>query len=291
MLNKAEQKSSRVNQGKLNRLQALLPEGFFAPTSWLEAQGYPRSLLAWYVRQGWLASPARGAYRRPGPPAQWQYVVASLQMLMGLPLHVGGRTALVHRGLGHYARLGGPEPVVLYGPSRLPSWVNKLGVQEQFIARPDNVFSLPRLHRDAEGRILDEQGRLASTALLEQTGLTRFSWPTWPWDLLCASEERAILEVLGDVPTRETVYEADALLQGLVNLRPGRLMTLLKACRSVKVKRLFLALAERRPHAWLKRLSPDELDLGAGKRALVKGGKLHPKYLITLPGDLDAQLQ
>ncbi|MGH8680832.1 MAG: type IV toxin-antitoxin system AbiEi family antitoxin domain-containing protein [Burkholderiales bacterium] len=281
----------KINQGKLNRLQALLPEGFFAPTSWLVARGYPRSLLAWYVRQGWLASPARGVYRRPGPPARWQYVVASLQMLMGLPLHVGGRTALVHRGLGHYARLGGPEPILLYGPSRLPSWVNKLGVAEQFVARPGTLFSLPRVRRDAEGRILDEQGRPASSALLEQAGLTHFSWEAWPWDLFYASEERAILEVLGDVPTRESVYEADALMQGLVNLRPRRLMTLLKACRSVKVKRLFLALAERRRHAWLKRLTTSELDLGTGKRALVKGGKLDPKYLITLPADLDAQLQ
>jgi hypothetical protein len=291
MLKQAEQKHPQVNKSKLNRLQSLLPEGLFAPTSWLEAQGYQRSLLTWYVRRGWLTSPARGVYRRPGPPSRWQDVVASLQLLAGLPLHVGGRTALVYRGFGHYARLGRPEPILLYGPSRLPSWVNKLGVAEPFVARRDSVFTLPRVHRDADGRLLDEQGRPASDALLEQAGLTRFSWTPWPWDLLLASEERAILEVLGDVPARDSVYEADALMQGLVNLRPARLMTLLKACRSVKTKRLFLALAERHRHAWLKRLATNELDLGKGKRALGKGGKLHPKYLITLPADLDAQLQ
>jgi hypothetical protein len=77
-------------------------------------------------------------------------------------------------------------------------------------------------------------------------------------------------------------------MQGLANLRPQRVMGLLKACASVKVKRLFLALAERHGHAWFKHLDEKSLDLGSGKRMLVPGGKLHPKYLLTLPADLDA---
>jgi len=32
------------------------------------------------------------------------------------------------------------------------------------------------------------------------------------------------------------------------------------------------------------------VDLGRGKRSLVRGGRLHPRYQITLPGDLDEQL-
>jgi hypothetical protein len=32
------------------------------------------------------------------------------------------------------------------------------------------------------------------------------------------------------------------------------------------------------------------VDLGRGKRALVVGGRLHPLYQITLPGDLDEHL-
>jgi hypothetical protein len=31
-----------------------------------------------------------------------------------------------------------------------------------------------------------------------------------------------------------------------------------------------------------------KVDLGRGKRMLVPGGKLDPKYLLTLPADLDA---
>jgi hypothetical protein len=75
-------------------------------------------------------------------------------------------------------------------------------------------------------------------------------------------------------------------MQALGNLRPGHVTTLLRACTSVKVKRLFLALAERHRHPWLPHLNLDGVDLGKGKRMLEPGGKLHPKYLITLPVDL-----
>ncbi len=53
---------------------------------------------------------------------------------------------------------------------------------------------------------------------------------------------------------------------------------------------LFLALAERHRHAWLSHVPLEGVDLGRGKRALVPGGRLHPTYQITLPGDLDEHL-
>ncbi|MDP1897359.1 MAG: AbiEi antitoxin N-terminal domain-containing protein, partial [Sulfurimicrobium sp.] len=74
---------------KINLLQDVLEEGLLAPTGWLEGQGYSRALISRYVGSGWLVSPARGVYRRPGPPLKWQHVVASLQLLAGSYLHVG----------------------------------------------------------------------------------------------------------------------------------------------------------------------------------------------------------
>jgi hypothetical protein len=40
--------------------------------------------------------------------------------------------------------------------------------------------------------------------------------------------------------------------------------------------------------AWLKRIDRAAVDLGKGKRMLVKGGKLERAYQITVPGNLDA---
>lgn len=278
----------KQDNGKVNRLGDLLEEGLLAPTSWLEDRGYSRPLLRKYVESGWLKTPARGVYRRPGPPLKWQHVVASLQLLQESYFHVGGKSALVQRGLGHYVEIGGPQAIVLYGPEVLPSWVNKLGTRERFEVRPDAMLGALRAWRDRKGALRDFDDRPVDGRKLDEMGLREVPWGAWDWKLVHSTEERAILELLQDVPARESVYEADALMQGLVNLRPQRLMGLLKACSSVKVKRLFLALAERHAHTWFRHLEPDKLELGSGKRMLVPGGKLHPKYLLTLPADLDA---
>jgi hypothetical protein len=277
-----EQKST-----KINLLQDLLEEGLLAPTGWLETQGYSRALISRYVDSGWLVSPARGVYRRPGPSLKWQHVVASLQRVAGSYLHVGGRTALVQRGLGHYVRMSGPETIFLYGPEVLPAWVNKLGLQEQFVARNDAMFGSLRARRNASGALVDFHDAPLQPKQLADLGLQEMTWGAWDWRLLYSTDERAMFEVLQDVPTRESVYEGDVLMQGLVNVRPARVMSLLMACSSVKVKRLFLALAERHQHQWLAHLDLTKVDLGKGKRMLAPGGKLHPKYLITLPADLD----
>ena len=41
-------------------------------------------------------------------------------------------------------------------------------------------------------------------------------------------------------------------------------------------------------HAWLKNLDSNRIDLGKGKRMLVRGGKLDPKFKITVPESIDA---
>ena len=56
----------------------------------------------------------------------------------------------------------------------------------------------------------------------------------------------------------------------------------------MKVKRLFFFfLADRHDHAWLKKVEHSRIDLGKGKRMLVKGGKLDAKHQITVPEDLN----
>jgi hypothetical protein len=76
------------------------------------------------------------------------------------------------------------------------------------------------------------------------------------------------------------------VFEGMVNLRPKMLTTLLTRCRSVKVKRLFFVYADKHAHAWLKHIDRSQIDMGRGDRALVPGGRLHPIYRITVPADL-----
>lgn len=257
----------KQKQQKINQLQDILAEGLLAPTNWLEGQGYSRALIAGYVRSGWLVSPARGVYRRPGPGLKWQNIVASLQHVMGKHIHVGGRSALIQYGRGHYVRMGGESNVTLYGLDPLPPWVNSLGLVQQFEVRRDNLF------RGSE------------------IGIRDVVWGAWDWKLKFSTEERAILEFLAGVPNRESIHDAYVIMQSLVTLRPVLVTDLLQTCTSVKVKRLFLALADMHHHSWLSHVDLTNVELGSGKRMIVRGGKLHPRYQITLPADLDGNVR
>ena len=281
---------NKSNLPKLGRLQGELPPGLLAPASWLSKRGYYRQLLDHYVSSGWLESPARGVYHRPGPPLKWQHVVASLLLTGKLPLHIGGSTALEHAGFGHYARMRGAETIRLFGPVGLPAWSRALPVPEKFVVRPDTMFDklpTPRVWLDKQGRPVDEQGRPVNEITLGDNGLRISKWGESDRPLVYSTDERAILEMLQDVPEGESVYQAHVMLQGMVNIRPARMSLLLRHCGSIKVKRLFLALAERRHHAWFAHLDLKGVGLGKGKRALYAGGKLDSKYQITLPADLD----
>lgn len=284
---------SSQRQGKLNWLQQNLPEGLLVDAAWLQRRGYSSALRSKYVKHRWLQQPVRGLYRRPPatfPAAviedvRWEQVVISLQTMLQLPFVVGGRTALELQGFAHYLRSGGPPEIHLYGERTLPPWVSKLKLETTFIFhKAQKLFEHKAIHhleKQSEGSA--SQNR--TTAL--QSGFTFEPWGQWQWPLMLSLPERAILELLDDVPQRETFQQADVLMEGLSNLRPRLLHTLLVECRSVKVKRLFLWFAERHGHRWMTKLDLTGIDLGQGKRMLVSGGKLNTKYNITVPEEFD----
>ncbi len=253
-----------LQKGKaINRLYGLFPEGMVTPTAWLGKQGYSRQLVRKYVQSGWLVSVARGAFRRPGSEPGWAAIAASLEKYWGLSCHAGGRTALDLHGYAHYLALGENQPIHLYAQGRLPAWVRSL-------SRPLLVFHTSSLFR--------------SNA--DAMGVDKMDMDGGRFTVHLSRPERAMLELLADVPDRESFDEADKLMEGLVNLSPSRVMLLLDGCKSVKVKRLFLWFAERHNHAWFRRLDTEMIELGSGKRMLVKGGRLVSKYHITVPREM-----
>ena len=271
---------SDQNPRKINRLLASLGDSRRVTSRWLREHGYASNLVARYVASGWLESPARGVYLRKGGHLSWQSVLRALQVGEGLPLHVGGRFALAWRGHEHYLRLGTSATVTLYGPERLPGWVDRVPLKERVVGCGKGPFDFPALRFS---------GETADDALRER-GLEHLSHDSEADGLVFATPERAMLELCDAPADAALVYEADALMQGMANLRPKRVEALLRHCLSIKAKRLFLALAERHGHAWLPHVSLEGVDLGRGKRSLVPGGRLHPTYHITLPADLDEQL-
>ena len=69
-------------------------------------------------------------------------------------------------------------------------------------------------------------------------------------------------------------------------LRPKLMQSLLEQCASIKVRRLFLYLAERAALPVMRHLNLDRIDLGAGTRSIVPNGRYIAKYQLLLPADL-----
>jgi len=243
----------------------------------MEKNGYSRALRHQYVKAGWLEQPARSVYRRPWGSLSWEQVVISLQTLLAYPVSIGARTALEIQGYAHYLPHT-QNDIHLYSDTPLPAWLHKLNLPQTFIVHNRSRF-LPLLKESGSGLSLS----LNESAASIDSSLKISSWGQWNWPLILSAPERAMLELLDELPKNETFHMADMLMEGLVNLRPRSVQTLLEQCSSVKVKRLFLFFAERHGHAWFSQLDLKRIDLGAGKRALVPDGMLDSKYQITLP--------
>ncbi len=271
------------NRSKLNQLERILPEGLLVDASWLQRQGYSRSLRSQYVSSGWLEQPVRGVFRRPRGSLGWEQVTISLQTLLEYPVSVGGRTALELQGYAHYLPQS-KKTVHLYADQKLPAWVYKLDVEPSFVFH-NRLRILPEAVLPKN--MLSLSGTSSKEETLPDSALRITHWGHWKWPLILSTPERGYLELLDELPNKDTFHMADVTMEGLANLSPRRLQYLLESCKSIKVKRLFFFFAERHRHRWLERISRKNIDLGKGKRMLVKGGRLNSKYQITVPEDFD----
>lgn len=91
------------------------------------------------------------------------------------------------------------------------------------------------------------------------------------------------MELLELCPQEESLEHAKLVMESLATLRPKIVSELLGQCTSIKVKRLFLALADLCNHEWLKEIDAEKIDLGSGSRILAPGQGFHPKYQISVP--------
>jgi len=279
---------AKQTERKINWLERNLPEGLLVDSAWLSRHGYSTALRSQYVAAGWLEQPARRVYRRPRGSLRWQQVAISLQTLLNCPLAVGGRTALDLHGYAHYLSQATTE-VHLYGSKPAPRWLAKLRAGARFLYHNDRRLFAKAIFTESPNDITSKLAERSSTAAgIPHAAFAVQTWGQWDWPLLISTPEKAILELLDELPKHESFHQVDKLFEGAANLSPRRLQWLLSDCRSVKVKRLFFYFADRHRHAWLNQIKREVIEFGAGKRMLVKGGKLDAVHGITVPGDMDA---
>ena len=264
------------NRHRLKFVLEQVPTGFLVDSRWLDANGVARSSAHDYDREGWLERVTRGVYRRPYPHTDsaelrdWKIPVLSAQRIMDYDFHVGGTTALMLDGHDHYLAFGRGPDVYLYGD--VPNWLPKLRIDARFQLRRRQLFGAQPIGVD--GRDFDP-------------GVANAPSP-WNWPLVRSCPERAVLEALNELPKQESFHNIDMIFQGLTTLRPGRLNSLLAACKSVKVKRLFLLFADRHGPAWLRHIDRNKVDLGRGPRSLVEGGRYVADYQLVVPEEFAA---
>ncbi len=253
---------SILNSTKLNNLLVNWQPGAVYTSTWLSSQGFSPSAIAGYCQSNWLRSIGRGAFVKVGDTYDWSGGLWAVQQQLGLAIHPGGKTALELAGYGHFLPLE-RQAVMLFGTTgvKLPHWLRQQAEVWQIQYVTTNLF--------------------AQAPLL---GLTERRFGNLTINI--STPERASLEMLYLVPHTQSVEEAWLLMEGLVTLRPRLIQSLLAACNSIKVRRLFLYLAEQHQHPWFNRLDVDALDLGVGNRSIVSGGRLDPKYQITVPTNM-----
>ena len=250
---------SRLLENKLNPLIKQWPVGVVLTSKWLNEHGYYKQLVKRYCDNGWLKSLGKGAYARLDDPVNWQGAVKALQEQLNIPVHVGGLTALELYGIYQYQSLNYQQPTfylfnTVIDKVVLPKWFQQHFTNGQFTQR-----------------------KLFTTAV----GLTKKDTDQVQLDI--SSPERAILETLSFVPSKITLLHAEELMEGLDRLRVDKVQELLNNCLSVKVKRLFLYLAEKCNLAFFDDLNLETIDLGSGKRVIGTGGTYNAKWLLSLP--------
>ncbi len=245
---------------KINQLLKAWPSGTVAVLPWLEKQGVYQQLVHEYEKTSWVRTIGRGAYAKAGDKVEWTGGLYAIQEQMGLAIHAGGKTALQMQGYAHFLPMGKGTTVALFRPPdvKLPAWFKQYrwGINVRYTAT--NLF-----------------------AGQADQGLTKKDMG--PYSVKVSAPERAVMEVLYGVPLVDSFDEGKLLMEGLTTLRPRVVQNLLEKCASVKVKRLFMLLAESCKHAWVRKVDLSKVDFGKGKRALVKGGRFDPKYQITVP--------
>ena len=249
------------NSSKINLLLRSQPQGVVFTSSWMVKNGYSLDLQRQYRKSNWFESIGSGAMVRTGEQVSLEGALYSLQRQLELKVHIGAKSALGMHGKAHYLSVNPKRS--LFGPLKeaLPKWfIDYEHWKHQFTFTQTNFLAT-----DIGLVELNYNGHL----------------------IMVSSAARAIMECIYLAPKKQSLVECYQIIEGLNTLRPQIVQRLLEKCNSVKVKRLFLYMADKANHNWFKYLQVEKIDLGTGKRSIVEHGVYNAKYQITIPKELE----
>lgn len=227
-------------------------------SKWFENHGISKQLTHQYISSGLLHKLGGGAYIRANDKLNWYSAIYTIQNELNFPIHIGAKSALDLNGSGHYLNLGDNSQVYVLARQRvrIPIWLkqNNWGVDFKYIN--NSLF-------DAE------------------IGIENFK--NNKFNIEISSRERAILELISILDLSESFDALEEYFNGIMNIRSELTQSLLESCTSIKVKRVFLYLATKLDLPVVKKLNVNKINLGTGKRVIVKNGMLDAQFGITVP--------
>ena len=246
---------------KINKLINEWPKGAIFTSLYLQKKGISNNLIYRYKKNHWVEQVGHSAYKLFNDSIEWFGAIYALQTQLGLSIHAGGKTALELKGYAHYL----PQQlkkIFLYGVrgEKLPNWFKQYNWNLLYNYNATNLFSV-----------------------LQLSMFSQFQYKDFTINI--STPELAAMEMLYHVPGFQSFNEASLIIENLSTLRSGVVQELLKQCNSIKVKRLFMYMAEKHEHIWLNKLDLSKINFGSGKRVIVKNGKLDTKYNITVPAE------
>jgi len=267
--------STLHNSSKINNLLKVWPSnGFVATQAWLGEHGISRQLADSYCKHQWLERISRGAYVRSGE-APCLYDAIHALRLLGFKIHIAANAALEWHGVRHYVTVGQMHAEAEWvfvdqsETKNIPKWFYDCFVKSNLAKlKQTNLFNKWSIGLVSSDYEIGLQWQ-------KLTGYNDY--------VLLSSPERAIIECLYLAPQYISLEHVKLLMESLRTLRPELCQELLERCVSVKVKRLFLYLAELSNHSWLKFIDRNKINLGSGTRQIAKNGQYIAAYKLAIP--------
>lgn len=248
------------NKDKLNQLLKYWQSGGLIFSSWLKKNEYSDQLMQQYRKSGWFSSLSRGVMYRTGDKLSSYGALSSYNSQLNKNFYIGAHSALELSGFNHYVPMG--KPVLMIGhpqEEEIPGWMTETNFEFELKFFSTKVFLHPQLTFVNKG---DNK-------------------------ILTSVPEQAFLECLLLTPNYYNYMDLFYIMEQLTTFRAEVVQQILENTNNLKIKRLFLYMAQKAGHEWFNRLDRTKISLGSGKQKLVENGVYLPDYRITIPKELN----
>lgn len=247
------------NRTKINQLLQYRKPGGLYFSSWLNENGYSDQLVHSYRKTGWLSTLSKGVLQRAGEKLSFLSALSSFNEQMNKGFHIGAHSALELLGFNHYVPMG--KPLLMVGhpiEEKVPEWMKNEGFEYHL--------------------------KFFSTKMIPTNHLTAFN--LGEYTILVSVPEKAFLECLHLAPKQYAYMDLFYIMEQLTTFRTEVVQDLLERTDSIKVKRLFLYMAQKAGHEWFNGIDLSRIKIGTGKQQLAENGVYLPEYRLTIPKEL-----